>query len=245
MRIITDGLDTESIPMDLETEKKKKKPRKVVRRKTLRREKTEHVEEITNRVGGLKVEASPVDQSRSQPSSRRGSTLPSALLLNPGELTRRASNAVMTDLPDLGSRRGSQVVEPERRGEVTRRGSVKRGSISWEQEDQMESKKLKAALEAMGMMKKKQKEFLWDSVNSSSSKEESGEVRVGNLSNPAASQMTKDQALKTLGLANTQSKGKFSKPKNVTDYSEQEILTAFQNECKSLSKDNQRFPILI
>lgn len=127
-------------------------------------------------------------------------------------------------------RRGSKVVDPSRRGEVTRRGSVKRGSISWEQEDQLESKKLKAALEAMGMVKKKQKEFTWDSVNSTSRKEP-GDTKVKS----AASQMTKDQALKTLGLAHTQTKGKVSKPKTVTDYSEGEILTAFQKECKSLS----------
>ena len=79
----------------------------------MRRGKEEHVEDITSKVGGMKVEGSleapagHIGETRSQPGSRRGSTLPPAFL-NPGEATRRASNgnATFTDF----SRRGSQVV---------------------------------------------------------------------------------------------------------------------------------------
>ena len=104
--------------MEFELDKRRKKTRKVVRRKTVRRGKVEHVEELTSKVGGLKVEASSEDpqsyigETRSQPGSRRGSTLPPAFLVNPGEAARRASNASIT-----GFRRGSQVqgeTEPRR-----------------------------------------------------------------------------------------------------------------------------------
>ena len=124
-----------------------------------------------------------------------------------------------------------QVVDPSTvRGEITRRGSMKRGSISWDEEGDLEAKKLKAALDAMGMLKKKQKEFTWDAVNSASSDETNKNLETG--------RMTKDQALKTLGLVQTaQTKGgKVNKPKNATDYSEDEITLAFQRESKSLSK---------
>ena len=127
-----------------------------------------------------------------------------------------------------------QVVDPSGpRAEVTRRGSIKRGSITWDEEGDLEAKKLKAALDAMGMLKKKQKEFTWDAVNPASS-EESENKNVG-WKNPEAGRMTKDQALKTLGLGPTTG-GKTNKPRNVTDYSEYEITSAFQKESKSLSK---------
>ena len=111
------------------------------------------------------------------------------------------------------------------RAEVTRRGSIKRGSITWEEEGDLEAKKLKASMDAMGMLKKKQKEFTWDAVNTANSASDE----------PEASRMTKDQALKTLGLAPATG-GKTKKPKPVTDYSEDEITLAFQKESKSLSK---------
>ena len=115
------------------------------------------------------------------------------------------------------------------RGEMTRRGSVKRGSITWDEEEMLESKKLKAALEAQGELKKRQKEYTWDCVSSPSSTE-AGDLKAG------SSTMTKEQALKTLGLGQTQTgPGKVRRAKNVTDYSEHDILTAFQYECKSLS----------
>ena len=51
-----------------------------------------------------------------------------------------------------------------RRDSITRRGSVKRGSLTWQEKEELETKRLKAAIEAMGMMKKAQKDFTWDSV---------------------------------------------------------------------------------
>ena len=111
------------------------------------------------------------------------------------------------------------------RAEVTRRGSIKRGSITWDEEGDLEAKKLKASMEAMGMLKKKQKEFTWDAVSTVKSDEPE----------PEAGRMTKDQALKTLGLASTTG-GKMKKPRPVADYSEDEITLAFQKESKSLSK---------
>ena len=119
MRIIVDGEDTDKILMELEADKRRKKPRKVVKRKSVRRGKEEHVDELTSKVGGLKVEGSAeapndyIGETRSQPGSRRGSTLPPALLANPAEATRRASNASVTAF-----RRGSQV-----QGETERDGS--------------------------------------------------------------------------------------------------------------------------
>ena len=110
---------------------------------------------------------------------------------------------------------------------------MKRGSITWDEEGDLEAKKLKAALDAMGMLKKKQKEFTWDAVNTTSSEEP--DIKKVDWKNSEAGRMTKDQALKTLGLAHTTG-GKVKKPKNVADYSEEEITSAFQKESKSLSK---------
>ena len=110
MRIIVDGEDTDPVLMELESDKRRKKPRKVVKRKSVRRGKEEHVDELTSKVGGLKVAGRTeiprivIGETRSQPGSRRGSTLPPAFLANPAEATRRASNASVTAL-----RRGSQV----------------------------------------------------------------------------------------------------------------------------------------
>ena len=82
--------------MEIENEKqKKRKPRKVIKRKSFRKEKSQNVEEVTNMVDGLKVnlghDDNPdvfIEESRSQPQSRRNSTLPPSLLLNPSEVTR-------------------------------------------------------------------------------------------------------------------------------------------------------------
>ena len=117
---------------------------------------------------------------------------------------------------------------------------MKRGSITWEEEGDLEAKKLKAALDAMGMLKKKQKEFTWDAVNTASSQESE---KVG-WKTTEAGRMTKDQALKTLGLV-APTGGKTNKPKTVADYSEFEITSAFQKESKSLSKKkNHEFFLL-
>ena len=107
---------------------------------------------------------------------------------------------------------------------------MKRGSITWDEEGDLEAKKLKAALDAMGMLKKKQKEYTWDAVNTASS-EESENKKL----DWSDGRMTKDQALKTLGLVPTTG-GKTNKPRAVADYSEHEITSAFQKEVKSLSK---------
>lgn len=47
--------------------------------------------------------------------------------------------------------------------------------------------------------------------------------------------MSKDMAMKTLGLTGLQGQNK-GKAKTVNDYSEEEINKAFQAECKNLSK---------
>ena len=47
--------------------------------------------------------------------------------------------------------------------------------------------------------------------------------------------MSKDMAMKTLGLTGIQGQNK-GKAKTLNDYSEEEINTAFQTECKNLSK---------
>ena len=47
--------------------------------------------------------------------------------------------------------------------------------------------------------------------------------------------MSKDMAMKTLGLTGVQGQNK-GKAKTVNDYSEEEINKAFQAECKNLSK---------
>ena len=69
---------------------------------------------------------------------------------------RRASNVALSSDTTVPQRRESIYGDNQM---VTRRGSVKRGSIV-EDEEALEAKRLKAALEAMGMMKKKQKELL-------------------------------------------------------------------------------------
>ena len=121
MRIIVDGEDTDKILMELEADKRRKKPRKVVRRKTVRRGREEHVDDITSKVGGMKVEGSMevpgshIGETRSQPGSRRGSTLPPGYLVNPGEAARRASNASFSDF----SRRGSQVIQQRQQWRVS------------------------------------------------------------------------------------------------------------------------------
>ena len=115
---------------------------------------------------------------------------------------------------------------------MTRRGSVKRGSIV-EDEEALEAKKLKATLEAMGMMKKKQKEFTWDSVKSQNIEEdeEAKPKRKGSKNNSGL--MSKEAAMKILKLDYTE--GKVTKPRNISDFTEIEVLVAFQTECKRLS----------
>ena len=76
--------------MDTEIEKQKRKPRKIIKRKSVRRARLNHVEEVTAKVGGLKVveadaAADVIEATRSQPQSRRASSV-----LMPAEVSRRA-----------------------------------------------------------------------------------------------------------------------------------------------------------
>ena len=62
--------------MEIENEKRKKKPRKVIKRKSFRKEKAQNVEEVTSLVNGLTVDHGNdsndnpdiyIEESRSQP----------------------------------------------------------------------------------------------------------------------------------------------------------------------------------
>ena len=91
--------------MDTEIEKQKRKPRKIIKRKSLRRARLNHVEEVTAKVGGLRVveadaAADVIEATRSQPQSRRASSV-----LMPAEVSRRASSsntAIMETIEDMG-----------------------------------------------------------------------------------------------------------------------------------------------
>ena len=115
---------------------------------------------------------------------------------------------------------------------MTRRASVKRGSIFHaEDEEDLEAKKVKAALTAMGLLKKKQKAFTWDTQTTA--KEKIEDVK-NKWKRPGNKVMDKDTALKTLGFMNVS--GKVTKPRDIRDYTEDEILVAFQRKCTRLSK---------
>ena len=55
--------------------------------------------------------------------------------------------------------------------------------------------------------------------------------------------MSKDMAMKTLGLLTVQGQGQ-GRPKTLSDYSEDDILHAFQKECKTLGKEVFYYKIL-
>ena len=209
--------------MDLENEKQKKKQKKVVRKKSFRK-KTKNVSEVTEMVDGLKVNQGPnivIEETRSQPGSRRSSSV--ALEEMP---QRRASNVDFQH---------TKVVEPntEDNPMMNRRASVKRGSIFHvEDEEDLEAKKVKAALTAMGLLKKKQKAFTWDTQTTAKEKIEDVKNKWKRPSKNTV--MDKDTALKTLGFTNVS--GKVTKPRDIRDYTEDEILGAFQRKCTRLSK---------
>ena len=158
--------------MNTDKERKKKKGKRLLKRKA-KKGTDGTVEEVASLVNDLKVDhldstlhvpEITVTETQSQPGSRRSSTaVPVQLMINPGEVARRAS--------DVGTVHADYMEDYEyqerRRDSITRRGSVKRGSISYKDEEKLETKRLKAALDAMGVMKKAQKEFTWDSVSSS------------------------------------------------------------------------------
>lgn len=209
--------------MDLENEKQKKKQKKVVRKKSFRK-KTKNVSEVTEMVDGLKVNQGPnivIEETRSQPGTRRNSSVA------PEEMPqRRASNVGTMDFHH------SRAGEPNSEDGATRRASVKRGSIFHvEDEEDLEAKKVKAALTAMGLLKKKQKAFTWDTQTTTEKKIEDVKNK---WKRPGNKVMDKDTALKTLGFMNVS--GKVTKPRDIKDYTEDEILVAFQRKCSRLSK---------
>ena len=210
--------------MDLENEKQKKKQKKVVRKKSFRK-KTKNVSEVTEMVDGLKVNQGPnivIEETRSQPGTRRNSSVA------PEEMPQRRASNVGT--VDFHHGRGEH--NSEDAAMMTRRASVKRGSIFHaEDEEDLEAKKVKAALTAMGLLKKKQKAFTWDTQTTA--KEKIEDVK-NKWKRPGNKVMDKDTALKTLGFMNVS--GKVTKPRDIRDYTEDEILVAFQRKCTRLSK---------
>ena len=115
---------------------------------------------------------------------------------------------------------------------VTRRGS-KRLSITCIDQDGLEAKKLKAALEGLGVStKQKQKEFTWD-VKADGDQVESGVKAVPKSKRGNKGAISSDDALAVLGFTNVA--GKVSKPRHISEYTEDEVLTAFQTQCKTLS----------
>ena len=80
--------------MDTEIEKQKRKPRKIIKRKSVRRARLNHVDEVTAKVGGLKVmepdaAADVIEATRSQPQSRRASSvlMPCSRLLSSASIS--------------------------------------------------------------------------------------------------------------------------------------------------------------
>ena len=210
--------------IDVEIEKQKKKTKKVVRKKSFRK-KSRNVTEVTEMVDSLKVNQGPsivIEETKSQPGSRRNS---SAV---PEEMPqRRASN--------VGILNQSKDAEPHKEEGMimTRRASVKRGSIFHaEDEEDLEAKKVKAALTAMGLLKKKQKAFTWDTQTTQKEKIEDVKNKWKRPGKNVI--MSTDTALKTLGFTNIS--GKVTKPRDIKDYTEDEILGAFQRQCTRLSK---------
>ena len=134
LRIIVDGEDTEKILMEIENEKqqRKKKTRKVIKRKSFRREKEpQNVDEVTSMVGGLQVNHNVPDvhvggleETRSQPQSRRNSNIPGALLINPAEIVRRASNVALLPPGTSSQRRDSSL-------QVKTNLALKATALSW------------------------------------------------------------------------------------------------------------------
>ena len=164
---------------ELHKDKKKKKPRKIAKRKGKKRQQTvleTDVEEVIGLVSGLKPPGVEIEDTQSQPQSRRGSsmanTMPMQYLLNPQEVARRAS--------DIGMLKVSfeePSVDVDQETEIytkTLRGSTKRGSVTLGLEDeeaQLTLKRIKSSLKAMETTKKAQQEFCWDSVCNTKKKE--------------------------------------------------------------------------
>ena len=148
-----------------ETGRKKKVPaRRKVARKKLKKKTTDsyEVSEVTNLVGGLTLPGMPsivvgnIEETRSQPGSRRGSTIdPEA---RAREIVRRESVA----LPDPILGRWAEEEEDDAFSfrSAGRRGSMKRGSVA---EDDFGARKLKKIMQAPD--RNMQKNFAWDQVD--------------------------------------------------------------------------------
>ena len=158
--------------------KKKRKPKKIAKRKGKKRQQImleDDVEEVIDLVNGLKPPGFDVEDTQSQPQSRRGSSMtnsmPTQYLLNPQEVARRASD--FGALKSSNEEEISNGEEIERRDSIenyttTVRGSTKRGSVTLrleEEEAEMNLKRMKETLQAMETKKRAQKEFCWDSVS--------------------------------------------------------------------------------
>ena len=105
-------------------------------------------------------------------------------------------------------------------------------SITCSDQDGLEAKKLKAALEGLGVStKQKQKEFTWD-VKADGDQVESG-MKTVPKSRRGKGALSSDDALAILGFTNVA--GKVSKPRHISEYTEDEVLAAFQTQCKTLS----------
>lgn len=97
-------------------------------------------------------------------------------------------------------------------------------------------KKLKAQYEEN--MKKAQKDFCWDDVAKSLKDKEGNDGKAKPMKTimkdyAGTVNMSKDMAMKTLGLSGAQGS---KKPKSIADYSEDEIYQAFQGQFQQLSK---------
>ena len=82
---------------------------------------------------------------------------------------RRASDVNCADIANINNnkRYGNNSANEKRRDSraaVGSNSSSRRGSVLIETEEDLEKKKLRAVLEMMGLQKKQQKEFTWDTV---------------------------------------------------------------------------------
>ena len=85
------------------------------------------------------------------------------------EITRGASDVNSADIANINNnkRYGNNSANEKRRDSraaVGSNSSSRRGSVLIETEEDLERKKLRAVLEMMGLQKKQQKEFTWDTV---------------------------------------------------------------------------------
>jgi len=114
-------------------------------------------------------------------------------------------------------------------GTRSTRNIVDSTSLAQQKEDeQIESMRLEAALEAMRLLKKAQKEFTWDIVTPPKK-----EVKMREIKQKKIAPMSKEKALKILGLYQEEVA---KNQKKVTDFTEDEILGAFTEESQKLGK---------